>query len=175
MDKIELMSLFGLLFYSAVFKSNHENANTLFATDGTGREIFRLVVSKKRFLFLISCLRFDNYNTRIERKENDPVVLISDIFNEFIENCKLNYTLSSRVTVDEMLISFRGGCRFKMYMPNKPAKYGLKVMCLTDSRTRYLFNAYIHAGQNTDGITLDHAERKFSKPTQSALRLSKPL
>ncbi|XP_015376737.1 PREDICTED: uncharacterized protein LOC107171020 [Diuraphis noxia] len=129
-------------FLYAVFKSNHENANTLFATDGTGREIFRLVMSKKRFLFLISCLRFDNSDTRTERKENDPLAPISEIFNEFIENCKLNYSLSSCVTVDEI---------------------------------HYLFNAYIYAGQNTDGITLDHTERKFSKPTQSVLRLSKPI
>ncbi|XP_016658230.1 uncharacterized protein LOC107883176 [Acyrthosiphon pisum] len=174
-DEVELRSLFGLLFYSAVFKSNHENANTLFATDGTGREIVRLVMSKKRFLFLISCLRFDNSDTRTERKENDPLAPISEIFNEFIENCKLNYSLSSCVTVDEMLVSFRGRCKFKMYIPNKPAKYGLKMMCLTDSRSHYLFNAYIYAGQNTDGITLDHTERKFSKPTQSVLRLSKPI
>ncbi|CAI6375449.1 unnamed protein product [Macrosiphum euphorbiae] len=174
-DEVELRSLFGLLFYSAVFKSNHENANTLFATDGTGREIFRLVMSKKRFLFLISCLRFDNSDTRTERKEHDPLAPISEIFNEFIENCKLNYSLSSCVTVDEMLVSFRGRCKFKMYIPNKPAKYGLKIMCLTDSRSHYLFNAYIYAGQNTDGLTLDHTERKFSKPTQSVLRLSKPI
>lgn len=48
-------------------------------------------------------------------------------------------------------------------------------MCLTDSRSHYLFNAYIYAGQNTDGLTLDHTEIKFSKPTQSVLRLSKPI
>jgi len=50
-DEVELRSLFGLLFYSAVFKSNHENANTLFATDGTGTEIFRLVMSKNGLYF----------------------------------------------------------------------------------------------------------------------------
>lgn len=139
--------MFGLLFYLAVFKSNHEKANTLFATDGTGREIFRLVTSKKRFLFLILCLRFDNSDTRTERKENDPLTPISVIFNEFIENYKLNYSLSSCVTVDEVLVSFHGRCKFKMYMPNKSAKYRLKIMCLTDLRCHYLFNAYIYVGK----------------------------
>jgi len=172
-DEIELRSLFGLLFYTAVFKSNHESSELLFATDGTGREIFRLVMSQKRFLFLINCLRFDNPNTRDERKEENPIAAVSEIFDEFINNCKLNYSLSSCVTIDEMLISFRGRCKFKMYMPNKPAKYGIKLMCLTDSRTHYLHNAYIYAGQNTDGITLDPVERKFPKPTQAVLRLSK--
>lgn len=133
-DEVELRSLFSLLFYSGVFKFNHKNVDTFFATDGTGHEIFRLVMSKKRFFFLISCLRFDNSDTRTERKQNDPVAPISEIFNEFIENCTLNYSLSSCVTVDEMVISFCGGCQFKMYIPNKPAKYGLKIMCLTDSQ-----------------------------------------
>jgi len=96
-DEIELRSLFGLLFYTAVFKSNHESSELLFATDGTGREIFRLVMSQKRFLFLINCLRFDNPNTRDERKEENPITAISEIFDEFINNCKLNYSLSSCV------------------------------------------------------------------------------
>jgi len=160
-DEIELRSLFGLLFYTAVFKSNHESSELLFATDGTGREIFRLVMSQKRFLFLINCLRFDNPNTRDERKEENPIAAVSEIFDEFINNCKLNYSLSSCVTIDEMLISFRGRCKFKIYMPNKPAKYGIKLMCLTDSRTHYLHNAYIYAGQNTDGITLDRWKESF--------------
>lgn len=174
-DEIELRSLFGLLFYSAVFKSNHERSELLFATDGTGREIFRLVMSQKRFLFLINCLRFNNRDTRDERKNENPTAAISEIFDEFINNCKLNYSLSSCATIDEMLISFRGRCKFKMYMPNKPAKYGIKLMCITDSRTHYLYNAYIYAGQNTDGLTLDPAEKKFAKLTQAVLRLSKPI
>lgn len=60
-------------------------------------------------------------------------------------------------------------------MPNRLAKYGLKVNCLTDLHSHYLFNAFINAGQNTVGLTIDHAQRKLSKLTQSVLRLSKPL
>jgi len=41
------------------------------------------------------------------------------------------------VTVDETLVSFRGRCSFKQYMPSKPAKYGLKFWCLCDALTGY--------------------------------------
>jgi len=75
-DEIELRSFFGLLFYSAVFKSNHESSELLFATNGTGREIFRLVMGQKRFLFLFNCLRFDNPDTRDERKKENPTAAI---------------------------------------------------------------------------------------------------
>lgn len=66
----ELDAFLGLLLYSAVFKSNHEAVISLFATDGTGREIFRLCMSSLRFYTLLLCLRFDNPDDRNERKKN---------------------------------------------------------------------------------------------------------
>lgn len=44
-DETEIRAFLGLLFYSTVFKFNCEHANFLFATHGTGWELFRLVVS----------------------------------------------------------------------------------------------------------------------------------
>ncbi|KAL4130816.1 hypothetical protein QTP88_008197 [Uroleucon formosanum] len=43
------------------------------------------------------CKAYTMFRFRTERRENDPLVPISEIFNEFIENCKLNYSLSSCV------------------------------------------------------------------------------
>lgn len=42
-DGIEINEFPGLLMYSAVFKSNQEEDGCLFATDISGREIFRCV------------------------------------------------------------------------------------------------------------------------------------
>ncbi|GBP80086.1 hypothetical protein EVAR_22009_1 [Eumeta japonica] len=47
LDMIELQVFIGLLFYTAVFKSNHENVDYIFAADGTGREIFRRLLIKE--------------------------------------------------------------------------------------------------------------------------------
>lgn len=77
--------------------------------------------------------------------------------------------------IDEMLIGFRGRCRFRMYIPNKPRKYGLKVMALTDARTHYFYNGYIYSGKDSDGFSLTDEERCFLKPTQSVLRLCRPI
>lgn len=49
LDKIELNGFLGLLIYTAVFRSNHENIRSIFATDGTGRDIFRCVMNVNRF------------------------------------------------------------------------------------------------------------------------------
>lgn len=77
--------------------------------------------------------------------------------------------------IDEMLIAFRGKCKFRMYMPNKPAKYGLKIQAMTDARIGYFYNAYIYTGANSDGEGLTRKEQKLLKSTQTVIRLIKPI
>lgn len=175
MDIIELRALVGLLVYSSVFKANNESVLSLYATDGTGREVFRCTFSKERFLFLLTALRFDNPDDRQDRAKEDAAAAISNILQSFIENSQQCYSVGETACVDEMLIAFRGRCRFRMYMPNKPAKYGIKVMAMTDARTQFLYNAYIYSGRDCYGQGLSPSEKKLSKPTQSVLRLVKPI
>lgn len=174
-DLIELKAFIGLLFYTAVFKSNHEKIERIFTIDGTGREIFRCVMSKNRFATLLVALRFDNPVERAERRKTDPLAPISEIFNKFVPNCQRIYTPGANMTIDEMLISFRGRCKYKMYIPNKPCKYGLKLMCLADARNHYFYNGYLYCGKNSDSISLTEEEKNFSKPTQSVIRLARPI
>lgn len=174
-DMTELSAFLGLLIYTAVFKSNHENVDFIFAADGTGVEIFRCVMSKKRFLNLLCCLRFDNGADREERRKTDKLAAISKIFNKFISNCQNLYNIGECATVDEMLIPFRGRSFFVLYMPNKPAKYGVKLMSLCEARTSYFYNGYIYCGRGSDGESLTAEEKKFLIPTQSVLRLSQPI
>ncbi|KAG5873410.1 hypothetical protein JTB14_032714 [Gonioctena quinquepunctata] len=141
-DVNEMRAFFGLLIYTSVFNST-QNIKTLFATDGSGRDIFRAVMSEKRFAIILSALRFDNPENRDERIKQEPLAAISFIFNSFINNSQSVYGMGQSATIDEMLVSFRGRVRFKMYMPKKPCKNGIKIMALTDARNSYLFNAYI--------------------------------
>lgn len=70
-----------------------------------------------------------------------------------------------------MLTSFRGRCKFNIYMPMKPCKYGIKFMCMTDSRNSYLINVYIYTGKISNSMNLNDQDKKFSKPTQAVLSL----
>lgn len=174
-DVTELKAFLGLLLYTQIFKSSHEDLNSLFAKDGTGRNIFRVTMSAYRFSTILLCLRFDDPQTREERKKKNAEAAISDIFDLFIQNCQKLYSVGENVCVDEMLVAFRGRCKFKMYMPNKPNKYGLKIMCLTDARNNYLLNAYIYSGKGSDGTTLSDSEKKLAVPSQAVIRLVKPI
>jgi hypothetical protein len=130
LDIIELRSFIGLLLFTSIFKSNHEDLRTIFATDGSGRDIFRCVTNANRFAIILSTLRIDDPETRVERRNQDILTPISEICNAFIRNCQNVYTIGFCACVGEMLVSFRGRSKFKMYMPQKPCKYGLKIMAL---------------------------------------------
>lgn len=158
-----MRALLGLVLLTGLFKSGHD-VESLWATDGIGRDVFRVTMSIKRFLFLLSAVRFDDIDTREERKETDKVALISEIFNKFIENCQKYYSYLEYLTVDEMLCPFRGRCLFRVYMKSKSARYGITVLCLCDAKTYYLYNAFIYTGKSR---TCRRGE--LSIPTQTVL------
>ncbi|XP_050300110.1 piggyBac transposable element-derived protein 4-like [Anthonomus grandis grandis] len=106
--------------------------------------------------------------TRRERMKVDKLAAISEIYNEFVENSMICYTPSEFLTVDEMLVPFRGRCGFRMYMPVKPAKYGLKIQILADSKSHYMINSEIYTGKRSDRSNL-------SIPTETVLRLVGPV
>ena len=138
-DIVELRAFIDLLLYS-IFKSNHEDLTSIFATDGTGRDTFRSTMSLKRFQLLLVAHRFDDLDTKAEHSKTDRLAPILHIFHTFVQNCKNNYSIREYTCIDEMLVSFRGKCHFRVYMPNKPGKYGIKILILNDSRTHYFLN-----------------------------------
>lgn len=128
-------------------------------------------MSKNRFEFLLNCLRFDDKSTREERKAQDKFAPIREIWDLFIQNCNKNYTPSEHVTIDEQLLGFRGRCPFKMYLPNKPDKYGLKIVMMCDAKTFYMCSAIPYVGKE------QHAndDKNVSIPTKYVLKLTETI
>ena len=78
---------------------------------------------------------------------------------KFIEACKKNYSAGPYVTIDESLLAFRGRCSFKVCMPSKPGKYGIKVWSMVDASNAYLLNAQIYKGKGPCGPERHQAKR----------------
>ena len=51
------------------------------------------------------------------------------------------------MTVDEQLLAFREHCPFRHHMPSKPAKCGIKIWLLCDSKTKFAWNAQVYTGK----------------------------
>lgn len=156
----EMLALLGVLIAAGQQQDNDLSVLEMWS-HVTGCPIYRAAMSKGRFEFLISCLRFDDPETRTERQEQDKFAPIRKVWEEFIEKCTRYYVPRKNLTVDEQLLGFRGRCPFRMYIPNKPAKYGIKLVLICDASTKYMLGAkpYLGKGGTTlarDGISLGH-------------------
>lgn len=151
----ELKALFGLLFLAAALKDNHLSAELLFDDSYSGSR-YRATMSRTRFLFLQYALRFDDQLTRSERTEVSRFAPISDLWDKFINNCTASYKPSAYLCIDEQLVGFRGRCPFRIYIPNKPNKYGIKIIMVCDVATKYVVNAspYLGKSTKTNGVPL---------------------
>ena len=151
-DVDEMYSFLGVLITMGVLKAKRESTELLWSTDPMyKRDIFLASMSRTRFQQLSTFIRFDDVNTRIERRQHDKLAAIRDVFTMFVEHCKSSYNPNSHLTVDEQLVSFRGRCPFIVYMKSKPAKYGVKIWALVDVESSYAINLQVYTGK--DGTT----------------------
>lgn len=150
-DHIEINAVLGLLFLAGVLRSSHTRLEDLWANDGLGIEYFRSTMSIKRFKFLLRAIRFDDIRTRRQRKATDKLAPIRSVFDDFVQRCQEYYSVSAYITVDEMLEGFRGRCSFRQYIPNKPARYGIKMFAMCDARTFYTSNIEVYVGKQPPG------------------------
>ncbi|XP_047132418.1 piggyBac transposable element-derived protein 4-like [Hydra vulgaris] len=65
----------------------------------------------------------------------------------FAGSCRSAYAPGLNVTVDEHLCTFRGRCGFKVYIPSKPGKHGLKISMCCDSDNFYCSNLQVYCGK----------------------------
>lgn len=133
-DLKEINAFIALLYYSGMWKSHDVNVKELWSNIN-GCTLYRCVMPKSRFLFLCNCLRFDK---REERSPDNRLAPIRELWDRFIQNCEYYYKPSNYLTVDEQLLSYRGRCKFRMYIKSKPDKYGMKIITLNDAQTFYL-------------------------------------
>lgn len=151
-DAIEMRAFIGMLFVIGVQKSGRRSLEDFWdTTKGTGTELIYLVMSKNRFRFLLRSIRFDDVRDREFRKQYDRLAPVRELFEALISKFQKYYVPGDFMTLDEQLVSFRGRCPFRQYIPNKPAKYGLKVFALTDTKVPYTYNLEIYAGAQPAG------------------------
>ncbi|CAK1598284.1 unnamed protein product [Parnassius mnemosyne] len=93
-------------------------------------------MSLKRFKQISAILRFDKRSDREARKQSDKLAAVRDMCDEWL--LPMFYNPNINITIDEQLLSFRGRCHFRQYMPSKPSKYGIKCWILCDSETGYV-------------------------------------
>jgi len=144
----ELRAFIGLLFMNAVLKNSYLRLDALRSSQ-LGPAIFGCTMSLNRMKFLLKTLQFDEAVTREHRRQQDKFALFRDVWTLFMDRCQRNFQPSGYMIIDETLLSIRSWCGFKVYMPSKPDRYGLKLFSLCDAGTSYLYNSLPYVGKGT--------------------------
>ena len=157
-DLMETKAFVGCLLFIGVHRSRHESYESLWSNEN-GRQYLKATMSLMRFKMLLKFIRFDDKETRSQRRSNDKLSAFREIFELFLSRCRSSYTVGAYCTVDEQLVGFRGRCPFRVYMPNKPNKYGMKIWLLCDSENAYVFNGQIYLGKEGHLPEVGQAQR----------------
>eukprot|EP00064_Thunnus_orientalis_P011091 superscaffoldBa00001567_g11121 len=165
-DATDLQAYMGLLILAGVHRSRNESTHSLW-DDHTGRAIFRATMSHCKFRLLSSCLRFDDRMTRPERNKKDKLAAFRTIWEKWTRRLPLLFNPGRDVCVDEQLVPFKGSCRFRQYMPQKQAKYGLKIWVTCDVKTSYAWKMQIYTGKSDGGAPeVDQGKRVVLEMTE---------
>ena len=101
--------------------------------------------SRNRFEMIYSTmLHATTVEDEIEKKDK-----IEPFLNSLLTKFQDAFYPERNLSIDEMVVKWKGRSKYKMYNPNKPEKYHLKTFGLCDSITGYTFNLLIYFGKDT--------------------------
>ena len=98
--------------------------------------------ASKKFLRV---LRFDDAEYRRQHRSDDKLEPIRECFG--VSTLRDGNAPGSMLTVVEELVTFRGRCPFKQYIPSKPGRYGIKFWIWSDSKSSYVYNTETYIGK----------------------------
>lgn len=110
-------------------------------------DFFSAIMPLCRFQDITAAIRFDNWASRRLERSTDRFAPIRELWDKWSGRLDMLYNPSDCVTIDEQLIGFRGRCKFKIYMPSKPCKYGIKFWILVDTVSGYVLRIQPYLGE----------------------------
>lgn len=136
---------------------NYFSQNPLLSTP-----IFSKLFTESRYILLMKFLHF-NDNSRINEYSGEDKLLfkISPIINYIRAKIKEIYTPQREICVDESLLLWKGRLKYKVYMPLKSSRFGIKYYELCESRTGYIWNFFVYVGKDTK-FADEIADKPFS-------------
>ena len=123
---------------------DHWSTDNILHQDSVAR-----VMSKNRYEQLCSNFHLADNEQCLpkEHPEHDKLHKVRPILKIVKETFPSHYKPHKEMAVDEAMLKFSGRCSFLIYMPNKPAKWGMKAWAICDSHSYYLLNFDIYVGK----------------------------
>ncbi|KAE8277658.1 hypothetical protein D5F01_LYC24345 [Larimichthys crocea] len=103
-------------------------------------------VPQTMFHHIGRALRFDDKLSR-PRRQDDKLAAFRQVWDMWTHRLPMLFNPDRDICVNEQLVPFKGRCRFRQYMPKKPAKYGLKIWATCDVKTSYAWRLQVYTGK----------------------------
>lgn len=140
--EVEISALLGLIFLIGLKCPGRRNIQDLWDQHGVGMEVFYLTMSYKRYIFLLGHLCFKDLMDFSLSKGLDRMTPIKEVLDMFRQNCQSSLSPGEQLTIDDMLVEYKGSCPFRQYIPKKKSR-GIRLFLLVDTKTMYTHNIEI--------------------------------
>lgn len=111
----------------------------------TKMPFFKNVFSRVRFLQIFWMLHLPT-DPLSEKKPGWKTNYLCEYIDK---KCRENFIPKKNICIDESTVGFKGRVMFICYNPKKPTKWGMRVYCLCDSETGYVYCYIVYYGQTT--------------------------
>ncbi len=109
-------------------------------------------LSYARYTFLRSHFRLTFFADKEDNNKQLIIEKTSRIIGAINKLFRSVYVPSQKICIDEATIPFKGRCGAKVYNPQKPDKWGLKLYELCDSKNKYVYSIKFWNGKSTSLI-----------------------
>lgn len=121
---------------------------------------FGKTMKRDRFMQILRYLHFSDSDLAPQPGDANFTILykVNAIMSKFVDKMVDQYVPKRQLSVDEVMVPFKGRLSFKQYMPAKPTKWGIKMWALAEADTGYISFCKIYSGR-TDGTANGLAHR----------------
>ncbi|CAL1272717.1 unnamed protein product [Larinioides sclopetarius] len=130
---------------------------------------FGNIMSELKYALIMKFLHFENSDAYDENLHRNPKLRkISELHSMLVQRFKSVYVPKQDMSVDESLIAYKGRLGWKQYIPNKRARFGLKLFQLCESESGYIWNSCIYT---VKGTVFHEDYNHFGVSTKSVMTL----
>lgn len=150
-ELIEMKAYFGMILNMAI--NDRPDIKDYFSQQWIDRMPFfadvmpRLRFAQIHWMLHVSPPITDSVNSVLTRGAK-----VSNVLKHLQCKCLQNFVPGQHIAIDESTVGFKGRVAWKMYNPQKPTKWGLRVYVLADSETGYICAFEPYYGRQTTEV-----------------------